>query len=159
MRVLIVEDDTHKGAQIVKHLLRRYVDWEVDVRASVQAAISALQASGRYDLVLLDMSLPVFDYTSVEDGLSHLAFGGRDVLDFIDRQDTKTPIIVITAFERFGEGPDAPSLEQLHEKLSVEYAGNYVGSVWFSTLEDTWQNQLDELIAEVSRRITEEGNA
>lgn len=113
-RILLVEDDPRLSRSIAEHLqgagmecLQVY-DGEMAIRAF---------AEGRFDLVLLDLSLPKQD--------------GYTVCDRIRRLDSNTPVIVITAFSdiddkmsAFARGADDYLVkpvhwQELHAKMRV----------------------------------------
>lgn len=149
MRILLVEDDSHKREEVVAFILKLQLDCIVETANSIQTGIDAVRRSAA-DLVLLDMSLPVFDYSVTEDGFKHVSFGGRDFLDFLERATIQTKVIVLTAFDRFSEGADAVTLEKLSEELCREFPDHYVGSIWYSTLHDDWKARLAELLTRFS---------
>jgi CheY-like chemotaxis protein len=151
MRILLVEDFVHKRERLCA-ALRHHVGDTLELRsaASVQSAIHALTEE-RFDVVVLDMSLPVFEYSPVEDGFTHLSFGGRDILDHVSRQVPATPVIVVTAFERFGETEDAMTLEELDRDLRTEFPEVYRGSVWYRDIEQQWERDLAGFLLDITK--------
>lgn len=145
MRLILVEDDEHKERRIEEFINSVFTNVILTKARSIQSGIKALEAYIP-DLILLDMSLPVFDYSPGEQGFQHLSYGGRDIMDYIDGYDMQVPVIVVTAFNRFGDETDAFSLEELGTQLGKEYPNLYSGIVWYNALEDIWKNQLISLI-------------
>ena len=62
-RILVVEDESDI-AQLIKHTLERSGDAQVDIAASGDAALKAVQAA-LPDLMILDLNIPVLDGTEV----------------------------------------------------------------------------------------------
>ena len=60
MMVLLVEDDEFKAADLTRLLHENLPPHQVTRAASVTSALRAI-TSDRFDLVVLDMSLPTFD--------------------------------------------------------------------------------------------------
>ncbi len=87
-RILIVEDE--EKLRRVLELQLRSADFEVDKAGSAE---DALKIADRADLILTDLRLP---------GMS-----GLDLLASIRRQNTRTPIIVMTAFGTIETAVDA----------------------------------------------------
>lgn len=79
-KLLVVEDDPNLGALLAEYL--RVKGFEVDLRADGEAGLKA-HAQGRYDLLLLDVMMPVKD--------------GFTLAREIRRSDPHVPIIFLTA--------------------------------------------------------------
>ncbi len=86
MRVLLVEDDDMiaKGLQTALRQLGFAVDWMGDGKSA-----SAALKTSTFDLVLLDLGLPLLD--------------GIDVLRELRRRGDATPVIVLTARDEKGQ--------------------------------------------------------
>lgn len=84
-KLLVVEDDPNLGALLAEYL--RVKGFEVDLRADGEAGLQAFrgaaEAGGRYDLLLLDVMMPVKD--------------GFTLAREIRRLDAQAPIIFLTA--------------------------------------------------------------
>ncbi|MBK9274906.1 MAG: response regulator transcription factor [Flavobacteriales bacterium] len=84
-KLLVVEDDPNLGALLAEYL--RVKGFEVDLRADGEAGLKAFRAAAeardRYDLLLLDVMMPVKD--------------GFTLAREIRRTDAQVPIIFLTA--------------------------------------------------------------
>jgi DNA-binding response OmpR family regulator len=85
-KLLVVEDDPNLGALLAEYL--RVKGFEVDLRADGEAGLKAFHGAaagdgGRYDLLLLDVMMPVKD--------------GFTLAREIRRADAQVPIIFLTA--------------------------------------------------------------
>ncbi|MBL8009831.1 MAG: response regulator transcription factor [Flavobacteriales bacterium] len=84
-KLLVVEDDPNLGALLAEYL--RVKGFEVDLRADGEAGLKAFRGSAeardRYDLLLLDVMMPVKD--------------GFTLAREIRRTDAQVPIIFLTA--------------------------------------------------------------
>ncbi|MBV6404542.1 MAG: response regulator transcription factor [Flavobacteriales bacterium] len=79
-KLLVVEDDPNLGLLLTEYL--RAKGFEADLRADGEAGLKA-HAQGRYDLLLLDVMMPVKD--------------GFTLAREVRRTDPKVPIIFLTA--------------------------------------------------------------
>ena len=86
MRILIVEDERGKENNIINFIRDTFGNALVEVRHSVTTGIIAIRQND-FDYVLLDMSLPLFDFDDMKysEGNEFETFGGNAVLDEIDR--------------------------------------------------------------------------
>ena len=85
LRVLVVEDDPEVAQAL--HLYLQLLSWRVDLAADGSQALERA-VSGRYDVIVLDLSLPCLD--------------GLAVCKAVRKQQVFTPILVLTA--RASEG-------------------------------------------------------
>jgi hypothetical protein len=93
------------------------------------------------------MTMPSFDITVDEDGGRPQAYAGRELLRHMAENDIHTPAIVVTQFEKFGEGTDSLTLEQLDEQLKKEH-DQYRGTVYYNAASDDWKEALIKMIAD-----------
>jgi CheY-like chemotaxis protein len=144
-RILLVEDEAPKRENIRSLLQQMDLLDGVQEAHSVGSAVRALR-SGQYDLVLLDMSLPTFDIEADASGGRPQGFGGVEVLRYMDRFRIKTPSIVVTAFEAFGEGGKELDLQALEETVRRDHPGTFRDLVFYNSMFSTWRDDLRQKI-------------
>lgn len=149
MRLLLVEDDPNKSATIQRFILGGSPGAVIVWRQSYQSGLKEA-LSGSFDLLLLDMSLPTYDIQGAEQGNRTRALGGRDVLDALKRRKSPLRVAVVTQFEKFGEGGEAMTLQQLNEQLLAEYPNQYVGTVFYQPSETSWQEEMSAVLRSVA---------
>ena len=148
MRLLVVEDEAPKLRNIRELALElNLFDELIEVR-SVGSALGALRQD-RFDLIILDMSLPTFDIVAGESGGRPQGFGGQEVLRYMDRYAITTPVIVATAFEAFTEKGKAIGLKDLEKALQGEHPDSFRGIVFYNTMFSKWRDDLRGLIKKV----------
>ena len=99
MKVLFVEDENVKQSNIVTYLKDELGVENISVVNSLMGGMLALR-NGKFDIVLLDMSLPLYDINGEDEELNEFeAFGGIEILDEIDRKELSVKVLVITAFD------------------------------------------------------------
>ena len=87
MKVLFVEDENVKQSNIVTYLKDELGVENISVVNSLMGGMLALR-NGKFDIVLLDMSLPLYDINGEDEELNEFeAFGGIEILDEIDRKE------------------------------------------------------------------------
>jgi DNA-binding NarL/FixJ family response regulator len=148
MKVLIIEDDENKSTQIITFLNERFPYLELVAAESLQSGLRSIIAS-RFDLVLLDMTLPTFDISVDEDGGRPRAYAGAEFLKQLDRRKIRTPVLVITGFDKFGEGVDAIRLPELDAQLRASHAHTYIGAIYYSTSDEAWKEDLARRLVQV----------
>lgn len=151
MRILLIEDDDDKRAAIRAFLTDTFAEATMrEARSFYSGLQEAL--SGEAELVVLDMTMPTFDIGDGEDGGRPQAYAGRELMWHMQREGVSTPAVVVTAFDRFGDGPEAQTLTELDSELRATFGRQYLGSVQFNPTLETWKRDLAELIHEVAER-------
>lgn len=145
MRVLIIEDDANKMRALVD-FLQDYSISDVISRTSFHSGVQALLEK-QFDLVLLDMTMPIYDITVSDTGGRPLPLAGRDILFTIGRKKIKTKAIVVTQYESF----EGTSLSQLDRDLRDSFPDQYCGCVYYNTTQNLWKAQLNSLLMEYFR--------
>lgn len=87
MKILIIEDDKNKLKQVTSFLRKIYINTEIIERYSYNSGIRELLTGSRFDLLLLDMSMPTFDITSVESGGRPKPFAGKEILRKLKKKE------------------------------------------------------------------------
>tara|TARA_R110001606_G_scaffold7202_1_gene31986 strand:- start:1865 stop:2311 length:447 start_codon:yes stop_codon:yes gene_type:complete len=142
MRILVIEDDDNKYNPVRNFLMEVYNDDAIIVhKKSFQSGMEILYAE-KFDLLILDMSIPNFDVTELDDGGDTLDRGGEFILEEMDRENIITKAIIITQYEEF----KGVSLAEIDENLMEEFKESYLGCVSYNTGYDSWKNELQELL-------------
>ena len=147
MRLLIVEDERGKENNITNFIKDTFNDAVVEVRHSVTTGIIAIRQL-EFDYVLLDMSLPLFDFDDMKysEGNEFETFGGNSVLDEIDRLAKNCKVIVVTAFDVLGEGDRQIALSQIESQLNTLYPDNFIGTVFYKSSKIEWKKKLEQYL-------------
>jgi CheY-like chemotaxis protein len=140
-RILLVEDDDDKLEHVIDFLKQLTSDLTLHTARSLQSGLQAILGA-QYELVILDMTMPTFDISESEDGGRPQAYGGRELLRHMQRQQISTKAVVLTGFEQFGEGNETQTLAELDLELRKSHAGQYLGAIHYNLMDDLWQQQL-----------------
>ncbi len=150
IRIMIVEDDDNKRRQITHVIADAFPLASIRTARSYQGGLRAI-VGGDIDVVLLDMSMPSFDVTTEDDGGRSQAFAGREILRQMERRKIAVPVIVVTQFDRFGEGDDILTLSELDAQLEQSHSRNYRGAIYYDVAVDVWKHELVQAIEAIVR--------
>lgn len=145
MKILIIEDDENKLNDIkdtVKDIFENInIKIDVTVMYSFQTGLNNV-ISNKYDLLLLDMSLPNFEKkndTGIPFGLA-----GKIILNEMDYYDIHTKTIIVTSYETI----EGESMNLISDELKEEFGTFYYGHVKYTANELNWKNELESKIKE-----------
>jgi len=142
MNILIIEDDELKHTHLEKFaktlLPKSNFTWKKSYQSGLQEILS-----NSYDLVLLDMSMHIYEKTAQETGGSFETYAGRMILNEIDMNEIATKVIVITGYDVYNDGK---TLATLKKEMRDEFGDFYLDTVYFIGSEDKWKTELTQLI-------------
>jgi len=148
MNILIVEDEGLKRSQLIEFIKSILKDSAITEAKSLQSGLRTV-ISNNFNLIILDMTMHNFDVGVDEDGGRPLAYAGRELLRQMDRRKIRMPVIVVTQFDKFGEGAEFMTLSELDNSLKSNHNSNYLGAVYFNPLSDSWKDSLMKLLKEM----------
>lgn len=149
MNILIIEDDENKQEQI-KNLVNQVINsCVISLAESYNSGLNSI-IDNPPTLILLDMTMPTYDINSSEDGGRPQHYAGREILRQMDRRNIKIPVIVITQFDVFGDGPESMSREELDKQLEKDHPKNYKGTIYYNAASNTWKAELKERLIHFS---------
>lgn len=148
IRILLIEDDRKKSDDIVNYVNTNFPNSSIELKESYHSGLKSLIKES-YDLLLLDMSMPTWDRSPVENGGDYEKFGGIKILKELSRKKRLLPTILITMFDNFGESDNSITLAQMDAVLKDDYNESYVGSVFYSSDISQWEADLNLLMRKV----------
>lgn len=144
MNILFIEDHPYKLGQIMNFLSENYPNAKVEIKNSYNSGLRELIVNHRkYDLLLLDISMHIYDVTTEENGGEFLPMAGKLILKEMYLREIPTKTIVVTMYGNFEDGTKLP---ELHKTLNDEFSDNYVGHVYFTAVSTEWKANLSTLI-------------
>jgi CheY-like chemotaxis protein len=152
MQILLIEDDEEKLRQIAEFLRDSFSDAKVIIARSFDAGLrKVISDSATTDVVLLDMSMPSYDVSSREPtGGVPESFAGRDLLAQMKLRSIRTPTIVVTMFDSFGEKPNKISIEQLSADLKRHYSPPFRDLIYYNSRQEGWRSALKVSISRLT---------
>ena len=145
MNILIIDDSDYKVDQITELVREVMPEAHLTVARAFQTGLKKA-LSGRPDLILLDISLPTFEVTSGEPGGRTRPFGGREILENLSEAQFSPKVIVVTQFDRFGEGRNCVLRDDLMNELRTEFAGMFIEGIYYSGGHSGWKETLRRLL-------------
>lgn len=142
-KALIIEDDQYKIRDLEKKIFQ--TKWVLKIVTSVRDGVVEVMTN-KYDLIVLDMSLPTFEKTRKTSGGSPQSHGGLEVIREMRLGANKTPTIILSQYpdlELQGEGiliEDSPSA------LQERYGINVIGGVVYDSELDIWEMKFLDIL-------------
>lgn len=145
MKILIIEDDINKLENLQVFLKNytkeKHIEIILTIKNSFQSGISSI-IHEKYDLILLDMSLPNFDLDENNDSGDPLSRGGELILYEMDMMDINSKTIIVSQHDEF----EGESLEIINKKYLNNFSDFYIGYVFYNAKESNWEKDLEEKI-------------
>lgn len=149
MLILIVEDDINKISKIESFLIEQYQSINIEQANSYNSGLRKILFN-KYDLILLDMTMPTFDKTSSSSssGGKLVQFAGKEILAQMKRKKVITPVIVITQYATFGENDTLKSFSDMKKELKEEFNSNLLEMVFYEASKSDWEIEIKNLLKE-----------
>ena len=151
MKMLIIEDDEDKLKTLAEFIDAEFPGYVVETAKSYNSGLRAIiKGNNLYDFILLDMSMPNYDVSPSEpSGGSPESFAGSELLAQMKLRNIQIPTVVVTMFDAFGDNSSKVSLDQLVEKLAIQFQPTFRGSVYYNPAEDGWRSSLKVIISNI----------
>ncbi|KJS01331.1 MAG: hypothetical protein VR65_09270 [Desulfobulbaceae bacterium BRH_c16a] len=151
MKILLIEDDQNKIKQLTEHLEKHIDNISIIVRKSYQSGFKEV-LTVQYDVILLDMSMPTYEISPIEHGGRPRPFAGKDILRQMQRKSINTPVIIVTQFEKFGDGLNSISLAELSSELNLKYPEIYKATVYYNPSFNNWKKEIINYIVHIRKK-------
>jgi CheY-like chemotaxis protein len=147
MKILLIEDEEDKRAAIARQV-RTIVGSPLVLTecASLRSGLKEIIEGIRYDLVLLDMSMPGFDASIENDSSAEEpeSFAGKELMSQMKLRGICMPVLVVTQYKAFAKG--TIGLEELTLQCESEFGGMFCGAIYYSTAVESWKRELLDII-------------
>lgn len=144
MRTLVIEDNPNKLKQIKVFLNEYYYQPKIEESYSFNGGLTKVYEN-KWDLILLDMSLPTYDITHTEYGGDKKPIAGKNIMKRMLNRKIYTPVIIITQFETFDD--DRISLDSLNQEFNEKFSNIWKGTIFYGN--DNWNIELKKLLDEL----------
>ena len=150
MNILFIEDDDDKREKIVSAVTESVPNVVIDIAKSFNSALRKLVNKSKYDVILLDMSMPNYDIGIDEpSGGTPESYAGKEILMQMKLRGIIIPTIIVTMFESYGEGNNKQSAKELHNDLKDNFPPIYAGMVYYNSAQEGWRGQLTKKLQEI----------
>lgn len=145
MNILLVEDYDEKAQNIISFLKAEYDGVGIERCTAYNTAQEEIfENPGKYDLILLDMSMTTYALDTDASGGKPEPSAGDDLLEGMFLREIETPVIVVTMYNVFGR----KELSAFHKELLHNYPQNYKSYVYYSSQRNDWKKDLKKKINE-----------
>lgn len=145
-KILIIEDNKNKLKKVKAFTLKMFPDAFVHDAVSYTGGIRRIYGED-WDLILLDMTLPVYDITPHDNGGDRRPTAGREIMKRMQNKGKNIPTIIITQFDTFGES--GLTISSLNDEFSNELSEIWKGTVNYVDASNKWQIDLEKIIANI----------
>jgi CheY-like chemotaxis protein len=144
-RILLIEDDSDKREKI-SSFVQSVVSYKIELieAESLRSGWKAILRDGRFDLILLDMSMPGFDSETEKGGGDPESFAGSEIMAQMSLRGIVIPVIVVTQYNTFDNG--AVSLDELVKSFYASYPEFFIGYIYYNSALDSWKSELERFI-------------
>ncbi|MGC7840633.1 hypothetical protein ACPZMI_19455 [Pseudomonas wayambapalatensis] len=151
MLVHIIEDDELKASRILDFLKSQHPDYTFKVSGSYQSGLKSMEEETP-DFVILDMTLPNFDYAPDQRDRRMRPLGGYDLMRKLKRKSYSTKVIIVTQLPSFDEDKKKLSFEEVAERCRHEFPDTFVTGIYFDQSDISWQRELISAINSLNSR-------
>lgn len=114
MQILLIEDNSNKLKQIKRVLTEIYPESNIEEAYSFNSGVRKVYEN-KWNLIILDMSLPTYDITHTESGGDKKPVAGKNIMKRMLNRKIIVPVVIITQFETFDD--DRISLNSLNAEF------------------------------------------
>ncbi|MDW3713384.1 response regulator [Pseudomonas sp. 2023EL-01195] len=139
MDILVIEDNPLKREKIVEYLNQKS-GLNIQEAASYNSGLTLAQER-KFDLLILDMSMPTFDRSDSTHGGRFRAVAGKEIVARLKRSNKLVPFVVLTGFTDFRTDTQNISLEEI-DSILAGLGEIYKGCVFFDSTNSVWKEKL-----------------
>ena len=143
MNILVIEDNQLKRKKICDFLTTNF-EVAIFEASSYNSGLNAVLAR-KFDLLVLDMSMPTFDRSSATNGGRFRPLAGKEIAVRLQKQKRLIPFVVVTGYSDFSVNAESLSISQIDESLKT-LGEEYRGCVFFDAVESVWKENLLEIV-------------
>lgn len=144
MQILLIEDNSNKLKQIKRVLTEIYPESNIEEAYSFNSGVRKVYEN-KWNLIILDMSLPTYDFTHTESGGDKKPVAGKNIMKRMLNRKIIVPVVIITQFETFDD--DRISLNSLNAEFQDGFKEIWKGTVFYGN--DDWSIDLKEILDKI----------
>ena len=144
MQILLIEDNSNKLKQIKRVLTEIYPESNIEEAYSFNSGVRKVYEN-KWNLIILDMSLPTYDITHTESGGDKKPVAGKNIMKSMLNRKIIVPVVIITQFETFDD--DRISLNSLNAEFQDGFKEIWKGTVFYGN--DDWSIDLKEILDKI----------
>lgn len=148
MKILLIEDQLYKSDPIIEYVKMNHRDVEINLARSYSDGIQEIMTN-KYDMILLDMTLPIFEKKDGEDGGTMFDDGGRRIIRRMKSKKLFIPCFVITQYDKIMD----VTIESMNDELFELAPEIYQGYIFYQSNSNVWKTELSNKIGYVKDTI------
>jgi len=143
-KILIIEDDKIK----IERLRIFFSKVDITLKESFQGGLRELKENYlEYELLILDMTIPLWEKGNNDLGGNYEQFGGEKILREMQRRKIFLPTILFTMFDVFPTKNGNITFHEINSKFQINFPEFYIGAVFYNANEENWKDNMSELIS------------
>ena len=142
MKILVVEDDSNKLADVKKFINDNFPNIQIDEAVSYNKA-TELCYSILYDFLLLDMNIPVYERNDPDKSV--IDNGGEMIIRELTSENIRINFTIFTQYETIVN----ETIEDINRRLMNFCPDIYCGYVSYATINDNWKQELKKIIKKI----------
>lgn len=145
-KILIIEDEKIK----IERLKEFFADDDITIRESYRAGVLELKNNFKdYDMLILDMTIPLWESGNNDLGGNYEQFGGEKILREMKRRKLLVPTILFTMFDVFPTKNGNITFEEINERYKGSFSSFYQGAVFYNSIDDSWMENMKTIINQI----------
>jgi CheY-like chemotaxis protein len=145
-RVLIIEDEKIK----IERLRAFFENDVIAIKESYRAGVLELKTNfTEYNLLILDMTIPLWESGNNDLGGNYEQFGGEKVLREMKRRKLLVPTILFTMFDVFPTKNGNITFKEINQKYVDSFSPFYKGAVFYNSIDDSWMENMKSIIDQI----------
>ncbi|RXS75238.1 DNA-binding transcriptional response regulator [Blautia faecicola] len=144
MQILLIEDNSNKLKQIKTVLIEIYPQASIEEAYSFNSGVRKVYEN-KWNLIILDMSLPTYDITHTESGGDKKPVAGKNIMKRMLNRKIIVPVVIITQFETFDD--DKISLDSLNAEFQEGFKDIWKGTIFYGN--DDWSMELKDILEKI----------
>ena len=147
--ILIIEDEKIK----IERLKDFFSKDSITIKESFQSGVLELKSNYKnYDLLILDMTIPLWESGKNDLGGNYEQFGGEKVLREMKRRKLFVPTILFTMFDIFPTKTDSITFKEINEQYLIDFNSFYHGAVFYNSIDDSWKDNMKTIIYQITMK-------
>lgn len=144
MKILYVEDDINKRTSVIEYIKTIYPNAFIDTGMSVESGVQ-LGVDNKYDIIILDMTVPNFDNNDGRNGGQSFKNGGEIIVRELLDEGVDFRCVVLTQYETFNN----ESIDQISDRIKQRCGNKYLGYIKYNKLDEEWKDNLTKILNHV----------
>ncbi|NYS31925.1 response regulator [Pantoea sp. WMus005] len=150
IEILVVEDNEFKRKRIVEVLSNEFESAKISECYSFTSAWQLIPER-KYDLIVLDMSLPTFDKKESDSSGNFRVFGGKELARKLTKRKITSQFIFISQYKNFSDDVNSYTFESLKNELIEKYKSKCLGFLYYSNTKSEWRDELILIVKGISK--------